>query len=172
MKNHDTSKLMVKIWSESQQARWIRPSMAIWTEATRKQLEELARDGHVIARYIYATWAPQWALGPESFGQFTEYQTNALEFSFANLKEGEIAGLLAFGLSYWGPHFTPFFPDLGTAFMKAALDCGLQSKIIENRVYHNAEDESGEGLHLRVWYDGGKPEAVLALSKEFAEICR
>jgi hypothetical protein len=144
---------------------------AIWTQDTRRQLEELASEGHVMARYIYATWVPEWKLDSDSFSQFTEYQSNALEYSIANLEEGEVAGLVAFGLSYWGLHFTPTFPDLGTAFLKAALDCGLQSGIIENRVYHRAGDGTVDTSNLRNWY-GGDPEAVLMQAEELSKICR
>jgi hypothetical protein len=96
----------------------------------RRQLETLANNGNVIARYLYATWKPVSRLTVVSFEEMQEWQMKALDYSYANLQEGEALGLLAFGVSYRWALFTASSFDFGFALQKAAVDCGISHPAI------------------------------------------
>ena len=111
------------------QIRWheacVRQS-EIFSEQLRQKLDRLAQQGHVVARYMYATWPPDYIGRTDAFLIQYEWAAKAREFSFLNLDQGEVAGLLAFGQSFsrFGS-FTTFDRYLGYAFYKAAIDCGF-----------------------------------------------
>ncbi|MBT8063118.1 MAG: hypothetical protein HKO64_11695 [Xanthomonadales bacterium] len=92
----------------------------------RRQLEDMASRGHVTARYLFALWPPEIFGKADAFLAQQEWAEKALAYTLANLTEGETAGLLAFGQSYANNGtFTARDRYLGTAFIMAALDCGL-----------------------------------------------
>lgn len=99
----------------------------LFTADLRQQLEAMANRGHVTARYLYALWPPETFGRADAFLQQQEWAEKALSYSLANLTAGETAGLLAFGQSYANNGtFTARDRYLGTAFIIAALDCGLE----------------------------------------------
>jgi hypothetical protein len=108
-----------------------------WSPETRGQLRSLAERGDVMARYLYASWKPRESIKENAFDEYLEWQLNALEFSMANLEEGEPAGLLAFGESFTYMLFTSIHSRLGAVMMKAALDCGLESAKVEEMAYRH-----------------------------------
>lgn len=92
----------------------------------RTRLERLAESGEVTARYLYAMWPPRVFGQPDAFFVHQAWAENAMNFSLANLADGELAGMLAFGQSYMGSSsFTNRDLYLGYAFLIAAVDCGL-----------------------------------------------
>jgi hypothetical protein len=107
---------------------------AILNDALRSELELLARDGHVMARYLYAMWRPNPVLSEEALERALHWQMNAAEFSYANVAEGEPIGLLAFGQSYAEGLFTPTDQRLAHLMLNAAYQCGY-----------------GEGLEIMDW---------------------
>jgi len=100
---------------------------SIFTADLRLRLEMLARQGNVMARYVYATWPEELLHAGEAFdGQF-RWEDQAREFSLANLHAGEVAGLMAFGHSYHGGSFTARDNNLALSFGVAALHCGFET---------------------------------------------
>jgi hypothetical protein len=114
--------------------RGCKDAAAILNDALRSELELLARDGHVMARYLYAMWRPNPALSEEALERALHWQMNAAEFSYANVAEGEPIGLLAFGQSYAEGLFTPTDQRLAHLMLNAAYQCGY-----------------GEGLEIMDW---------------------
>lgn len=99
----------------------------IFTPDLRKQLKDMADRGSVTGRYLYAMWPPDTFGKYDAFLVQQEWAEKALTYTLANLTEGETAGLLAFGQSYANNGmFTARDRNLGTAFIIAALDCGLE----------------------------------------------
>lgn len=98
----------------------------LFNDEMRSMLERLANNGHVIARYMYAMWPPRIAGQPDGFLVQQDWAQKALDFSLANLAEGELAGLLVFVHAYGGDtRFTARDSDLGNAFLVVAVECGL-----------------------------------------------
>lgn len=132
----------------------------------RERLAVMAEHGHILARYLYATWKPTPALNPESWDIMQEWQLNALRFTYANIEEGEAAGWLAFGQSYTHGLFTPHVFSLSFALRKAALDCGFNNPALQDKIselMNNADIE---------FQDGSTMVDALLLAKHFAEECR
>jgi hypothetical protein len=99
---------------------------ALFNQEMRKKLEQLANSGHAMARYIYAMWAPRISGQADAFFVHQEWSQKAMEFSLANLTEGELAGFLVFVHAYGAStSFTARDSDLSYAFLVAAVDCGL-----------------------------------------------
>ncbi|MDX1459897.1 MAG: hypothetical protein R3348_02460 [Xanthomonadales bacterium] len=114
----------------------------MFTGDLRARLLEMAESGHVTARYLYALWPPEIYGRSDAFLRQQEWAERALTFTLANLTEGETAGLLAFGQSYANSGtFTSRDRMLGTAFIIAALDCGLELEYYASYVnnFLNAE---------------------------------
>ncbi|NND44144.1 MAG: hypothetical protein HKN58_02390, partial [Xanthomonadales bacterium] len=108
---------------------------SMFTPDLRRQLEEMAERGHVTARYLYALWPPETFGRADAFLRQQEWAERALAYTLANLTAGETAGLLAFGQSYANNGtFTARDRYLGTAFIIAALDCGLELDYYANYI--------------------------------------
>ena len=93
----------------------------VFTDELRKQLDQLAQDGDVMARYLYAVWPPVLTFSVESVESDWDWSRKAYTYSAENLAQGEPAGLLAFGQSYSHGLFTRTNGPLGEAVMRAAL---------------------------------------------------
>lgn len=133
----------------------------------RAQLEAMANRGHVTARYLYALWPPEIFGRPDAFLRQQEWAEKALSYSLANLTEGEPAGLLAFGQSYANNGtFTARDRYLGTAFIIAALDCGLDLEYYGSYVnrFMNSERLAQSAVDPR--------GAVLAMADGLKAFCR
>jgi hypothetical protein len=149
--------------------RGCREVSALLNEKTREELAALARNGHVVARYLYAMWRPQLGSDEDALERRMRWQMNAVEFSYANLEEGELAGLLAFSQSYSEAIFTG--TDLGLSFSmaKAALECGFESEAISWRMEHLRSRPDSDLL----WRIAGiDPDEFDALVAEFSSRCR
>lgn len=141
----------------------------IFNENLRKELEALARKGHVMARYIYALWKPKAVMEKGAIDRALLWQMNAVEFSYANLEEGELAGVLAFGHSYIEALFTYTDLALAIALYKAAFDCGFESAEIQMWITEYL-GEGKENVLQRA--TGATHHEVEALAAEFARNCR
>jgi len=139
---------------------------AVFSQDLRKQLNEKAQTGDVMARYIYAIWEPDWILSDSVFETYREWQLNALDFSYSNLEEGEPLGLLALGRSYELGLFTRQFPAIGFSLTKAAFDCGLDSRIVEKYVSRLANSDSAHFI------DGASVEEAVRLSSQLVTYCQ
>lgn len=139
----------------------------LFTGGLRQQLEILANRGHVTARYLYALLPPEIFGRSDAFLRQQEWAEKALSYSLANLTEGEPAGLLAFGQSYANNGtFTARDRYLGTAFIIAALDCGLDLEYYGNYVSRFMNSE-------RLAQSAGDPRgAVLAMADGLKAFCR
>ncbi len=133
------------------------------------QLEQLARQGHVMARYLYATWPIPWTIGDDTFEGLQLWQANALEFTNANLYSGEPAGLLAYGLSYRNTQFTPFNPVLGASLIIAAEMCGLGHSHYYDAVLKTMRDHDEAGV---VWPNGITNEDLFRYAVDLTEYCK
>jgi hypothetical protein len=105
-----------------------------------RKLEDQARAGNQMARFLYAMWAPNdelsLLLGSELL---IEFETNALAFTLSNLDEGSALGLLALGLSYsTGDYFTPQHVSLGSALLIASNLCSGGVFLIEPQLGMNS----------------------------------
>jgi hypothetical protein len=105
-----------------------------------RKLEDQARAGNQMARFLYAMWAPNdelsLLLGSELL---IEFETNALAFTLSNLDEGSALGLLALGLSYsTGDYFTPQHLSLGSALLIASNLCSGGVFLIEPQLGMNS----------------------------------
>jgi hypothetical protein len=100
---------------------------SMFTPELRERLEALALGGNVMARYLYATWPQEMLDTGDAFGQQFRWEALAREFSMANMDQGEVAGLLAFGHSYLGGYFTARDRNLALAFAVASLNCGFET---------------------------------------------
>jgi hypothetical protein len=139
----------------------------LFTGDLRRQLEAMANRGHVMARYLYALWPPEIFGQPDAFLRQQEWAEKALSYSLANLTEGEPAGLLAFGQSYANNGtFTARDRYLGTAFIIAALDCGLDLEYYGSYVNQFMNSQ-------RLSQSAGDPRgAVLAMADGLKAFCR
>lgn len=110
-----------------------------------EQIERLAAQGVPAARYLYAVWAPaQDAFGSVSALELLEYQTRALEYTWANMEQRDPLGLLAMSQSYsaFRPSlFTPSNPVQGQVFLLAAMKCGIDNDWLAERAV-----EFGQGF--------------------------
>ncbi len=105
----------------------------------RLQLENMALNGDVMARYLYATWPVEVLDGGEAFESQFRWEELAREFSRANMEMGEAAGLLAFGQSYMSGWFTARNGDLALSFGVAALNCGFETISIRSYLASSIE---------------------------------
>ena len=138
----------------------------IFTSDLRQKLSDLAEKGHVLARYLYATWQPRPGLTPESWEIMQDWQLKALQYTYANLEDREAAGLLAFGQSYYDALFTPNIFSLAIALQKAALDCGFGGSHVQSFVSENLSNP------LVRFMDGSTMDDVLLMADYFADRCR
>jgi len=99
----------------------------------RNELEKLAREGHVFARHLYALWKPDSGTDQQALDRRLRWQMNAIEFTYANLTEGQVAGVIAFGESYIYALFTDLDLEMGLSLLGAALKCGYESKMIQDQ---------------------------------------
>ena len=136
-------KLQFKNFAEYEQFTWNRfaqcqASSGKFNQALRERLTQLAEAGNVNARYLYAMWIPN--LGSSSSDDLINwmtYQSNAMEFTWRNIREGEPLGLLAYGRSLEQSghiYFTPRHMRYGPAFILAAYKCGLDNFTVNQKV--------------------------------------
>lgn len=104
----------------------------------RDRLAEEARAGSVTARFLYAMWLPkQHEINSQRLIEWITYQSNAWDFTWANIREGEPLGLLAYGRSLeqsGSIYFTPRHLNYGPAFILAAQKCGMQNQILDEKI--------------------------------------
>jgi hypothetical protein len=114
-----------------------------FNKALRERLSDLAAQGHVTARYLYAMWPPSVKGRTDAFFIHQEWAEKALAFSQANLAEGEVAGLMAFAHAYQKPGmFTTLNQEMGMAFQIAAQECGLDAPFVVTDIEHYLSDEN------------------------------
>ena len=125
-------------WKQFNQCQSI---IGIFEEDLRSRIKIQAKNGHVIARYIYAMWSPSRWLPtrinaiPGIIFERLDYESLALEFTWLNIDEGEPLGLFALGQSYLRiAHFTPFHMATGYAFLSAARTCGLSNTWVDSMI--------------------------------------
>lgn len=135
----------------------------------RDQLYELAKQGHVMARYLFATWELEPVVDAAAFERHQEWQLQAYDFSYANLVEGEAVGVLAFGRSYYMGLFTRQIPPLGMSLMKAASDCGVDSAHLDESVASYEERSKLSSFH---WIFPASREEISALAEHMVSYCR
>ena len=133
---------------------------------TRAELELLARDGHVMARYLYALWVPELTADPRTLEEYVQWERNALEFSSANVADGEFAGLAAFAYSFSANGFTGRNVALGSVLWRAVSECGSTQN---GRTY--VFEPFRDGDH-ELGYTDLTAEELNALVAQFAEKCR
>ena len=110
----------------------------MFDQPLRERLIQLAQNGNVSARYMFAMWLPKIVNMSET--QMTDwliYQNLALEFTWQNINEGELLGLLAYGQSLETvspPYFTTRNRNYGQAFILAAERCGLENSSVAKKV--------------------------------------
>ena len=122
------------LWAQFDQCRAIQ---GLFNDDLRERIQQLADNGNVMARYIYAMWPPvQGGMGSEETLQLLEYQNRALEYTWLNVEEAEPIGLLAYGQSYGSAHglFTPSNYVQNEIFLLAANKCGLGGPWLEAKV--------------------------------------
>ena len=95
---------------------------SLFNHDLRRRLEKLAQNGHVMARYLYASWKPSMTIDSGVFERTTRWHLNATDFSYANLEEGELAGMIAIGESYIYGGFTSHNLRLGLFTLRAASE--------------------------------------------------
>ena len=104
----------------------------------RQRLEAQAREGSVTARFLYAMWLPpQTGLDSGQMVDWITYQSLAWDFTWANIREGEPLGLLAYGRSLeqsGSIYFTPRHLNFGPAFIMAAHKCGMDNGTVNQKV--------------------------------------
>ena len=137
-----------------------------------------------MARYLYAVWEPgrvvgmQWATKAElrplenyqsgTFENSLNWQLNALDFSYQNLMEGKIAGLLAFAESYMGGKFTRSDSFLTMSLLEAVLMCDPSLNRVERLLLFFAPGNTVES-------PTSNEEAnakIMALAEELSSYCR
>lgn len=106
---------------------------SLLNDELRDELEKLAREGHVFARHLYALWKPDSGTDQQALDRRLRWQMNAIEFTYANLTEGQVAGVIAFGESYIYALFTDLDLEMGLSLLGAALKCGYESKMIQDQ---------------------------------------
>jgi len=139
---------------------------SIFTSDLRQELSDMAERGHVLARYLYATWQPRPGLTPESWEIMQDWQLKALQYTYANLEDREAAGLLAFGQSYYSGMFTPSIFSLAITLQKAALDCGFGGSNVQSFVSENLSNP------VVRFMDGSTMDDVFLMADYFADRCR
>jgi len=104
----------------------------------RKRLEAEAKNGSVTARFLYAMWLPEERNSNQSnLIEWITYQGLAWDFTWANIREGEPLGLLAYGRSLeqsGSIYFTPRHYNYGPAFILASQKCGLENPTVDQKV--------------------------------------
>lgn len=156
--------------NRTHQARWYetcRLQRELFNEELRKKLDAMARQGHVIARYLYAVWPPDQLDSPDQFMLEQEWGIKAQEYSFLNFQQGEVAGLLAFAEAYMTSGlFTRHNNLLGLALYKAAYDCGFT----EGMAKMAAEDIlKSEKLQPKI---ASRTPQILVMAENLSEYCR
>jgi len=127
------------------QKRWhqaCRKQVELFDESLRNRLDSLAQQGHVVARYLYAIWPPEYLNYANAFLLQQEWESKAREYSMLNLEAGEVAGLLAFGNSYLSTRlFTRYDIYMGYGLYKAAFECGFSGQGVQSvvNIYFNFE---------------------------------
>ena len=157
--------------NRAHQMRWFNAcglQRGLLNDELRNGLDKLAQQGHVVARYLYAIWPPDYLGESDGFLIQHEWETKAREYSFLNLEQGEVAGLIAFGEAYsQGGLFANYDMKISYALYKAAIDCGFTDARIVREVeyffgtYENNPQETGSR----------QPE-VLAMAEELMLYCR
>jgi hypothetical protein len=102
------------------------------SELLEGSIRDQAVRGNPVARFIYAMWdfgdQASTILGQEAL---LNYESQAMEFTQANLNEGHELGLLAMGLSLArGSHFTTQRTSLSAAYLMASQLCGIDNKVV------------------------------------------
>jgi hypothetical protein len=139
----------------------------LFNEDLRERLADLAGQGHVTARYLYAMWPPLTKGRPDGFFVHQDWSEKALAFSLANFAEGEVAGLMAFANAYEKPEtFTTSDGDMAMAFKIAAQSCGLDAPLLLASVEHFLSDENHPPFR-----EDTRP-AVLAMAEGLKGFCR
>lgn len=133
----------------------------LFNDELRNGLDKLAQQGHVVARYLYAVWPPDYLGKSDGFLIQHEWVTKAREYSFLNLEQGEIAGLVAFAEAYSsGRLFANRDSNISFALMKAAIECGFADAMVVREVeYYFGTFEN-------------YPPEVLAMAEELMLYCR
>ena len=159
-----------KAENRAHQDRWYetcRQQRELFNEELRKKLDVMARQGHVVARYLYAVWPPDQLDSPDQFMLEQEWEIKAQEYSFLNYEQGEVAGLLAFAESYLTTGlFTRYNRFLGLALFRAAYDCGFtggNAKLVA--------DESLKSERLQPLVADRAPQ-ILAMAENLSGHCR
>ena len=119
-----------------------------------------------MARYIYAIWPIEPLEMTRGFLVHQEWAAKAAEFSFLNLEEGEIAGQLAFGQSYFsGRLFTSQNIYVSYALFTSAVSCGFREAGLEMIVnnYFNSEQNKYNSDNIRL--------RVVSMAKELETYC-
>jgi hypothetical protein len=110
----------------------------MFDSALRDRLAAEARAGSATARFLYSMWLPkQHEINSQRLIEWITYQSNAWDFTWANIREGEPLGLLAYGRSLeqsGSIYFTPRHMNYGPAFILASQKCGLDNNTIEQKV--------------------------------------
>ena len=102
---------------------------ALFDSGLRQRLDELASQGHVVARYLYATirLSEQELASSDHLATQLKWERKARRYSRENLEQGHVLGLLAYAHSYRTSTFTTYNSGLSLALYKAMLDCGYDA---------------------------------------------
>jgi len=110
----------------------------MFNKGLRERLAQLAEEGNVNARYLYAMWVPiPTGSNEDQLIEWMTYQSLAMDFTWQNIREGEPLGLLAYGRSLEQAghvYFTPPHMRYGPVFIMAAHKCGLDNNIVNRKV--------------------------------------
>lgn len=117
-----------QLWRQHDQCQSVE---GLFTNDLRNRVEQLAEQGNPQARYLYAMWPPERSVfSTRSSLELLDYHNRALDFTWANLDQGEWLGLMAMGQSYSSAGRTLFTASdhaLGRVFLMAAELCGLEN---------------------------------------------
>jgi hypothetical protein len=129
-----------QLWRQHDQCQSVE---GLFSNDLRGRIERLAEQGNPQARYLYAMWPPERSVfSTRSTLELLDYHNRALEFTWANLDQGEWLGLMAMGQSYSSSGrslFTASDHALGRVFLMAAELCGLENDWLNE---HNSEFRS------------------------------
>lgn len=143
-----------------------RQKTGIFTDQLREKLDRLAQEGNVVARYLYATWRPDNITDPNYVLTLQEWTLKANEYSFLNMEQGEVAGLMAFGAAYTHAQlFTGGDTVLGHSFILAAYICGHIDPFAEYVMAHLDKGNVPDGQLSR-------HSKTLEISNRLSEYCR
>jgi hypothetical protein len=143
----------------------------VFTGGLRKQLDEMAKNGDVMARYLYAVWPPALTFTVDSLESDLEWAQKAYAYSAENLVQGEPAGLLAFGQSYSHGLFTRENGPLGEAVIRAGLRC--ESGDGDARIAEAFADETFQLRRIqRDGYPMHEDPEIVAFEERLSELCR